>query len=989
LGPVKSEYYTKDRERYFIIEVKTNLGIPRYKDSQESDVFLLAGAEDLVPIFMRDGDGEICIDKITGEPIIHDENRDGYIVRRYSPRIEGTYMRIERWTNNQSPKQGHIHWRTISGSNITSIFGRDENSRIYDPCSDTEEHIFSWLVAEQYDTRGNAIIYKYKAEDSIAVDTSQCHERNRTDKSRSSNRYLKTIHYGNKTPNRDLKTWEAFSAFSLAESQWMFTIAFDYGDFDKQFPKINDNGPWLSRKDPFSSCRSGFEIRTYRFCRRILMFHHFPFELSRKDCVVTSTNFTYNETDTVTYLKRATHVGWLLDDTGNHYQTKSLPPLDFEYSQFPTDEQLSQIKAQDIDLVSMKNLPYGVDDLNYKWVDLDGEGLSGVLTEQGGGWFYKRNLSANNRIPLASNPTQSLTIPEFGPLEIIYPKTSTPLDQLHFADVQGNGELDLVQMDNSVWGYYSRSYEGKHEWKHFHQFNSFPNISIRNPHLKFIDLTGDGLPDILISDDQAFVWYKALGEDGYGDYSRTSQSLDEENGPRLVFADAEQSIYLADMSGDGLTDLLRIRNGEVCYWPNTGYGVFGSKITMDNSPWFDRMDQFNQHRIHLADIDRSGTSDILYVGLDGVYIYLNQSGNRFGEGKRLSVFPHIDSLSTFNTVDLLGNGTTCLVWSSLEPGTTMKFVDIAQGCNPHMLIGKTNNLGTETRFSYAPSTKFYLDDKQSGRPWITRLPFPVNCVEKVEILDYIGESRFVNRYAYHHGLYDGAEREFRGFAMVEQWDAEEFMHTNQADAQKAQYSTWKMPPVYTKTWFHTGIYLDHGGISQLLANEYFPVPAGTGVKTALLADSITPSQSTYDQLRESCRAFKGHILRQEIYAQDSSQKASTPYTITESNYEVDIKQGLRDSHQHSIISVRPRETITINMERDVDDLRIQHNIVLQLDKHDNVLKSVQIAYGRGVLSGIHHLYHSNNSCISEFQYQSVKQSRQIDPGRDTDCVFGE
>ena len=40
---------------------------------------------------------------------------------------------------------------------------------------------------------------------------------------------------------------------------------------------------------------------------------------------------------------------------------------------------------------------------------------------------------------------------------------------------------------------------------------------------------------------------------------------------------ATQSIYLADMSGDGLTDLVRIRNGEVCYWPNLGYGRFGAQ----------------------------------------------------------------------------------------------------------------------------------------------------------------------------------------------------------------------------------------------------------------------------------------------------------------------------------------------------------------------------------------------------------------------------
>src|SRR6266571_1494987 len=78
-----------------------------------------------------------------------------------------------------------------------------------------------------------------------------------------------------------------------------------------------------------------------------------------------------------------------------------------------------------------------------------------------------------------------------------------------------------------------------------------------------------------------------------------AQTLDEEKGPRVVFADGAQSIYLADLSGDGLTDLVRIRNGEVCYWPNLGYGHFGAKVTMDNAPWFDVPDLFNQQRIRL------------------------------------------------------------------------------------------------------------------------------------------------------------------------------------------------------------------------------------------------------------------------------------------------------------------------------------------------------------------------------------------------------
>ena len=116
------------------------------------------------------------------------------------------------------------------------------------------------------------------------------------------------------------------------------------------------------------------------------------------------------------------------------------------------------------------------------------------------------------------------------------------------------------------------------------------------------------------------------------------QSLDEEKGPQLVFADGTESIFLADMSGDGLTDLVRIRNGEVCYWPNLGYGRFGAKVTMDQAPWFDRADLFDGRRIRLADIDGSGTADIIYFASGEVQLYFNQSGNAWGAARALRPF---------------------------------------------------------------------------------------------------------------------------------------------------------------------------------------------------------------------------------------------------------------------------------------------------------------------------------------------------------------
>ncbi|WP_366836081.1 SpvB/TcaC N-terminal domain-containing protein [Nitrosomonas sp.] len=41
--------------RYPAITRKTDKGLPRYNDADESDVFILSGAEDLVPVLNPDG----------------------------------------------------------------------------------------------------------------------------------------------------------------------------------------------------------------------------------------------------------------------------------------------------------------------------------------------------------------------------------------------------------------------------------------------------------------------------------------------------------------------------------------------------------------------------------------------------------------------------------------------------------------------------------------------------------------------------------------------------------------------------------------------------------------------------------------------------------------------------------------------------------------------------------------------------------------------
>jgi RHS repeat-associated protein len=661
------------------------------------------------------------------------------------------------------------------------------------------------------------------------------------------------------------------------------------------------------------------------------------------------------------FLLSATQCGYRREADGS-YLKKSLPALEFEYTQPIVSEEIHEADPK-----SMENLPYGLDNGRYQWLDLDGEGLSGVLTEQAEGWFYKPNLSPVNGQTEQGNEPVAVRL---GAIERV---TETPSlaavsgGGQQFLDLAGDGQLDLVEFEGPTPGFYERTQD--EGWASFTAFTSLPVLDWNNPNLRFVDLTGDGHADILISDDEAFCWHPSLAEAGFGPPERVCKVLDEEEGPRLVFADGTQSIYLADLSGDGLTDLARIRNGEVCYWPNLGYGRFGAKVTMDNSPWFDAPDVFDQRRIRLADIDGSGVTDIMYLGGDGVSLYFNQSGNSWSPARHVNAFPAIDSLASVQTADLLGNGTACLVWSSPLPGAaenSLRYIDLMGGQKPHLLVKSVNNLGAETCLHYAPSTKFYLADKLAGRPWISRIPFPVHVVERVETYDCISRNRFVTRYAYHHGYFDGIEREFRGFGLVEQWDTEEFaalgdlsLTRDESQDEEEPASNIEeashVPPVLTRTWFHTGVYADRDHISDFFAGlldasdkgEYYRDPGLNDDESGqqLLQDTMLPAGLTPEEEREACRALKGAMLRQEIYSLDGTEKEAHPHVVTEQNFTIRCLQP-EAVNEYGVFLRHAREAITYQYERRPEDPRIGHALTLQVDDFGNVLKSASVGYGR-------------------------------------------
>ena len=898
------------------IRRKTDRGLPRYADGPE-DTFILSGSEDLVPVRERAGD------RWVRAPDRRSVDGRDYEVERYRPRVEGLFARIERWTDERS---GETHWRSITRDNVTTVYGETGASRIADPGD--PGRVFTWLICRTYDCYGNAAVYEYVAEDGEGVDLSLPHERGRPPASRTANRHLKRVRYGNRVSH--------LVQPDLARAEWLFELVFDYGDHDPDDPAPDPAAPWPCRADPFSSYRAGFEVRTYRLCRRVLMFHHFPEEEGiGAACLVRSTDLGYREDPVASYMTSVEQRGYRRRPAGG-YVRRALPPLEFSYSRVEVDDRL-----RTVDTESLENLPAGVDDSRFRWVDLNGEGLSGILTEDGGAWRYKPNRGGGR----------------FGPLETVASEpaaTAAPAAARELLDLAGDGLPDLVTLGGPAPGFHGRTATGG--WEPFRPFASYPNLAPDGPGRRLIDLTGDGHADLLVGEGGDLTWYPSLAESGFASPLRAPHPVDADGRVQLVFADADQSLFFADMSGDGLADLVRIRNGEVRYWPSLGYARFGDGIAMDGAPWFDEPDQFDPRRVRLADLDGSGTTDIVYLHRDAVRLYFNRSGNSWSEPASLvHAFPHIDSAASVSVVDLLGNGTACLVWSSKLPGQAVRqlsYVDLMSGQKPHLLVGFTNNLGVETRMHYAPSTRFYVEDREAGRPWATRLPFPVHVLERVETLDQVSHNRFETRYAYHHGYFDGVEREFRGFGLVDQIDSEAFAAHGRGSNVDAAFH---VPPVLTRTWFHTGTPARAAAAADPFEHEYYRESEDLELEVddLLLPESSLPGGLPAEGLRQASRALKGSVLRQEVYALDGGEAESRPYNVSDRNYAVRLIQPPVDGAPGVFFS-HPRESLTARYERtlyEVDgarraDPRVDHELLLAVDDWGNVERQASVAYGR-------------------------------------------
>ena len=385
-----------------------------------------------------------------------------YWIYYYRSKIEDAFIRFEKWMHKST---GRIHWLSRTRANIISVYGKDESgaSKIYDP--ENNHKIFAWYIEAQYDNTGNAIFYKYKPENADNLNPYSSYEANRIKIFLShgfAQKYPERILYGNKQAIY-------FNQALPNQLEWMFEIVFDYGEFESRpYTSELPTNKWLARSDPFSTCTSGFEIRTYRLCRRILMFHHFD-ELFNPGSLTGIFEMIYSESELRTTLQSIKYTGVRIDLFTKKYSEKQLPELIFHYTEPEIGRVFNGVVQE-----TNQNVPLGFN--NTQLVDLFSEGIPGILSESDNAWFYKPNLG---------NGT-------FGKQEIVICKPTSISGAYALGDFDNDGNLNLFELQGRLAGFYEFD-RNKETWSGFKPFLNIPQQGFA----KFIDVDADGFPDLV------------------------------------------------------------------------------------------------------------------------------------------------------------------------------------------------------------------------------------------------------------------------------------------------------------------------------------------------------------------------------------------------------------------------------------------------------------------------------------------------------------
>jgi RHS repeat-associated protein len=423
------------------------------------------------------------------------------------------------------------------------------------------------------------------------------------------------------------------------------------------------------------------------------------------------------------------------------------PPLRFNYALFaPERRRIESFRAPRG--YGPANLNTGTCDV----VDLEGFGLPGVLEASQAVHRYWPNRGGGQW----GTPVRLKEFPRGASLSD---------SRVRFGDMDGEGRADLLVSDGALTGYYPGA-PGV-TWGRFRPYlRNRPTFDARSRHTRLLDADADGRVDALVSGGEGFRLFAGGGQEGWDPLPRAiPRRRNDPTFPDVSFADPR--VRVADMTGDGLLDVVRVFRRHIEYWPSTGVGRWDERRLLFLTG--DAPERFSPARCFLADVNGDGVTDVIYVDGDAIYLWINRQGEGASPAIRLR-YPPPPATGTVRTADMLATGTDGLLFGlSQRPAQreTYRFLDFTGGTKPYLLNRIENGVGGRTEITYGASTTHRTRDRDAGQDWSTFLPRAVQVVNEVRRTDAVTGIAATTSFRYHEGHYDARAQRFVGFTVVD------------------------------------------------------------------------------------------------------------------------------------------------------------------------------------------------------------------------------
>jgi RHS repeat-associated protein len=572
--------------------------------------------------------------------------------------------------------------------------------------------------------------------------------------------------------------------------------------------------------------------------------------------------YTQDPANAVSLLQSVLLTGF--DATGGQL---AAPPLTFGYSGFGLPRLVS-LRGSDTALPTLARQPVSRVEL----VDWNGDGLPDVIEIGAGG---RATVWANMGDQSLRGPSAAGSVPLF----------ASPQAQVAFVDMDGDGFADLIRADGPLSGYVPRldgaGFGIPVSWR------QAPSAAPAAANTRLADLNGDGIVDLISSSPRGLsLFYRDA--DGW---NMQPQVVLNGAGPDVSLDDPH--VFLADMTGDGAPDIVRVDGQGVSYSPYLGNGHWDAPVLMATPPALPfnvRMD-----RVFVTDLDGDGCADILFIGDGSVTFWINQCGTGFGPPRVIGFVPTA-AMTQPRLADMTGSGTSGLVWSQTGPsgtGTRYFYLEFVGETKPRLLTTIDNGIGLKTTISYTTSAREAGRAAASGTPWQTTLPVTLSVVAGATTVDAATGRTQQTQFQYRDGRYDGTLREFAGFGQVDQRDL----------------GDTGIPTLLTSSFFHVGV------------------------------DPDAPRAPLDDATRQRLRAIRGRLYRRDRYGEDGTAAESLPYDRLENSWDV-----LTQTTPSGQIQVpRLLSTTATQFERGTQPAAVVTTVNSAWDANQNITDSTQTA----------------------------------------------